>query len=547
MTRRGSRFSVLGSRFRFGFRFGSGFGAALAVAFCGYSGSVRAAAAQRGLTAAPQILRVYDAIFDARFGDVPATLNDACGPGGPQGAPGSSKSGPAPPEACQVLDALALWWQIQVDPLDTRLDAGFQRRVDAAVAATEAWTAREPERAEAWFYRGGAYGARVQWRVLRGERLAAARDGKRIKDALERALALDPDLHDAWFGIGLYHYYADVAPAAAKVLRWLLLLPGGDRRQGLQEMLRARNSGGLLRSEADYQLHVLYLWYEQQPERANELLLGLQQRHPSNPHFPQLVAQIQDVYLHDLTASLRSWRALADAARSRTVTQPDRALAYARLGMALQLDRLFESDLAIEQLRALVAARPVAPWGALAQAYLQLGLALDRMGDRAEALTAYRSAMAARSEADPLGIAGPARAGLRDGPSPQTAQAYRLSLEGWRALERGNLADATRAIGQSLALRSVDPVTRYRQARLLLAQKDDAAALATLETLARARASVPPTIYASACVDAARLHEQRGARPRAVELYRTAQGVFGADRQTQDEARRALARLAATR
>ena len=46
--------------------------------------------------------------------------------------------------------------------------------------------------------------------------LGAARDGKRIKDSLERALALDPRLQEAYFGIGLYHYYADVAPTAAK-------------------------------------------------------------------------------------------------------------------------------------------------------------------------------------------------------------------------------------------------------------------------------------------------------------------------------------------
>ena len=52
------------------------------------------------------------------------------------------------------------------------------------------------------------------------------------------ALALEPQLDDAWFGIGLYHYYADVAPAALKLLRMLLLLPGGDRNQGLAEMLR---------------------------------------------------------------------------------------------------------------------------------------------------------------------------------------------------------------------------------------------------------------------------------------------------------------------
>ena len=76
--------------------------------------------------------------------------------------------------------------------------------------------------------------------MLRGEQLAAARDGKRIKDALERALALDPALQDAYFGIGLYHYYADVAPAAFKMLRWLLLLPGGDRARGAARRCCAR-------------------------------------------------------------------------------------------------------------------------------------------------------------------------------------------------------------------------------------------------------------------------------------------------------------------
>ena len=68
----------------------------------------------------------------------------------------------------------------------------------------------------------------------------AARDGKRIKDALERALALDPALDDAKFGIGLYHYYADIAPAALRLLRWLLLLPGGDRADGLRQIEEAR-------------------------------------------------------------------------------------------------------------------------------------------------------------------------------------------------------------------------------------------------------------------------------------------------------------------
>ena len=483
----------------------------------------------RGFTGPAQLARIYDTIFDAQFDQVQTELEKACPP--------------APAEVCRVLDAVALWWQIQLNPLDVSRDKEFLQRINYAVAGAETWTTREPQRAEAWFYLGGAYGARVQWRVLRGERLAAARDGKRIKDTFERALALDPEMRDAWFGIGLYHYYADVAPAAAKVLRWLLFLPGGDRVKGLQEMLRARNEGALLRSEADYQLHVLYLWYENDPPRAIELLEGLRRRHPSNPHFLQLIAEIQDTYQHDLTASLRSWRELYEAARHHQVALEHMAETRARLGMALQLDRLFETDLAIEHLRALIASTPVAPFGAAAQAHVQLGAALNRMGRHEDALAAYQGALALITDDDPLRIEERARLGMRQKPDPQAGTAYRLSIEGWRALERGDLAAADRAIEQALVLQPRDPVSRYRQARLLQARRDEAGALRVLEAIASARGATPPTIYALACVDAARLLEQRD-RTRAIELYRAARSVFGADQRTKDAAQRALTRLA---
>ena len=487
----------------------------------------------RGLTGAAQLARVYDAIFDARFEQAGLELAKTCPP--------------VPEEICEVLHAISLSWRIQLDPNNLSLDPDFHEAVDTAIEDAEGWAQREPQRAEAWFYLGAAYGARVQWRVLRGERLAAARDGKRIKDALERALAIDPDMHDAWFGIGLYHYYADVAPAAAKVLRWLLFLPGGDRVKGLQEMLRARDEGTLMRSEADYQLHVVYLWYEDKPVRALELLEALRLRHAENPHFRERIAEIEDVYLHDLTASLRSWRALFDAARQHKVAFPEMAETRARLGMALQLDRLFETDVAIDHLRAVIADNPAAPWGAVAQAHVQLGAALDRIGHRQEAFSAYQAGLAAIAGDDPLKLRDRARAGLKRGPDARTALAYRLSLEGWRALEKGDVAAASEAIDQSLSLNPRDPVTRYRQARLLQARKEDAAALAVLESMVAERSSTPPTIYAFACVDAARMLEHRGSGGRAIELYRIARDVFGADRRTKDAADRALTRLSPTR
>ncbi|HEY3045140.1 MAG TPA: hypothetical protein VGJ39_14000 [Vicinamibacterales bacterium] len=279
--------------------------------------------ASAALTEAPRLAAIYDTILDARFDQVDAQLKQACPP--------------APEGACEALRVVSLWWQIQIDPGSRLLDRQFAELAASTITANEAWTRREPQRAEAWFYLAGAYAPRVQWRVLRGERLGAARDANRIRAALERALQLDPALNDAYFGIGLYHYYADVAPTGAKILRWLLFLPGGDRVMGLREMLQARDKGALLRGEADFQLHIVYLWYERKTSEALNLLERLDARYPHNPLFLQLIAEIRDAYLHDHVASAAAWRALVARAQSGSVYLSRTIEARAREGLEREL------------------------------------------------------------------------------------------------------------------------------------------------------------------------------------------------------------------
>ena len=475
------------------------------------------------------LARAYDFILDARFDQVDAELHRACGP--------------APPEACDVLSATALWWRILIDPLNRSLDDEFSTAVDRAIRTTEDWTERAPDDAEAWFYLGGAYAARVQWRVLREERVAAARDGKRIKQALERSIELSPGLEDAYFGIGLYQYYADVAPAAAKVLRFFLMLPGGDKTEGLAQMLRARNGGRLLQGEADYQLHLIYLWYEHQPARALDLLRGLQKHYPGNPSFLALIADIQDTYLHDVTASLDSWRALLELAREQRVNLSALAETQARLGAARQLEVLQQTDHAIELLEGVVSRRSQAPYSALAQAYLRLGEANDRLGSRAAAMAAYRNAAQAAPADDPYEVRDRAAELLRRAPNARTAEAYRLSLEGWRRLEDDDIPAAAAALEKSLGLNVQDPVANYRFGRVLEARRDDPGALAHFEIAIRNARSCPAPILAMAHLEAARLHERAGRRADAIATYRTVTTLFGAAEETRNAATRALARL----
>ena len=278
--------------------------------------------AERGITAATEVARAYDLVLDADVDQLQKSLPSLCPP--------------APRVACLGLAALSLWWQIQLEPESRQLDATFLASANAAITEAERWAAEEPTRAEAWFYVGAAYGARAQFRVHRRERVAAARDGKRIKEALERALALDPSMHDAEFGIGMYRYYAGVAPAIFRFLRIFLLLPGGDRAGGLAQLERASREGVLVRGEAQFQIHVLYLWYEKKWPEALAIIRSLHVRYPHNPLFRQIEAEILDVYFHDPAASLKASEQLLALAQSRSVFRPDVAERVARRNIAKQ-------------------------------------------------------------------------------------------------------------------------------------------------------------------------------------------------------------------
>ena len=313
-----------------------------------------AAAAQGGITAAPTVARAYDLILDADFDGLAKALPQTCPP--------------APQVACLGLEALSVWWQIQLDPESTALDTRFLTKVNAAIAEAERMTDAAPESAEAWFYLGAAYGVRAQFRVHRRERLAAARDGKRIKESLERALAIDPSMHDAEFGIGMYRYYADIAPAMFRFLRFLLSLPGGDREDGLRQLERAATQGLLVRGEAQFQIHVLYLWYEKKWPEALDIIRDLQARYPRNPLLRQIEAEILDKYFHDPAASLKASEQLLALAQTGAVHHAALAEVVARLNIARQLIALKQTERAAGELDRLIASQPRAPIDAITRA-----------------------------------------------------------------------------------------------------------------------------------------------------------------------------------
>src|SRR3954468_6203925 len=100
-------------------------------------------------------------------------------------------------------------------------------------------------------------------------------------------------------------------------------------------------------------------------------------------------------------------------------------------------------------------------------------------------------------------------------PDASRAEAYRLSLEGFRKLERSDVSGAEALLARSVTLDPNDGVARYRYGRALLSKKNDAAALEQFEHAIRRARECPAPIAAAAYLEAARVHERLAHREQA--------------------------------
>jgi tetratricopeptide (TPR) repeat protein len=130
---------------------------------------------------------------------------------------------------------------------------------------------------------GDAFYARLYG--LRNETKPAARYGVRARERLIRAQALDPNLADADFGLGLYNYYADTLSSITKMLGFFMGIPGGNKKEGIRQLNHAISDGKLTPVEARFYLALCLHNYDQKYEQALELSAPLEEEYPTNPIF----------------------------------------------------------------------------------------------------------------------------------------------------------------------------------------------------------------------------------------------------------------------
>ena len=207
-----------------------------------------------------------------------------------------------------LLEADANWWKIQLteanlidpegfEPLSeatTSYDGDFWRLDELAVWKAEARIKAHQDEARSYCYEGLAYALRARLEAFRYHALATALAGKKCRNLSLAALKLDPNLNDAYFGVGLYNYLVDTLPTYVKMLRFLILLPGGNRLDGLRQIQQAMEKGQLVTGEAKYHLAQNYSRpMDRQFARSQELLRQMEQQYPHNPLWKLLAGSIE--------------------------------------------------------------------------------------------------------------------------------------------------------------------------------------------------------------------------------------------------------------
>jgi tetratricopeptide (TPR) repeat protein len=196
-----------------------------------------------------------------------------------------------------LLEAEALWWKIWCTSTEFKYgmsDARHRPKFEAdqryfQLAAKASSLAesqiKQHETAEMQFYAGMADATVARLYGLRGENRNTARSGVRGREHLLRAKTLDPSLADADMGLGLYNYYVDTLSAMARVLRFLMGIPGGSKQDGVRQLEHAIAEGALTSELARFYLAMNLHRYDQQYEKALTVIGPLAEKYSANPIF----------------------------------------------------------------------------------------------------------------------------------------------------------------------------------------------------------------------------------------------------------------------
>ncbi len=215
--------------------------------------------------------------------------------------------------------AMTQWWRILSNFNDESQDERFYDMLENVIDMCDKRLEKNPDDIAALFFEGGSLGFRGRLRANRGNWFGAARDGIGALPIVQKAFELDPQNDDVLLGIGIYNYYADIIPREYPIVKpFMVFLPSGDRKKGIEQLERAALKARYARTEARYFLMQNYFLYEKEFGKALALSQQLHADYPRNPLFHRYLGRCY-VSLGNWDGAYRIFSEVLDRATRRQV------------------------------------------------------------------------------------------------------------------------------------------------------------------------------------------------------------------------------------
>ncbi|HKV05559.1 MAG TPA: hypothetical protein VJO53_10685 [Candidatus Acidoferrales bacterium] len=259
----------------------------LLVASCLAAPAVRAG----NIVLSPEAARALDQIYE---GDPDAAIATARG---------IERAQPESPVG-YLLEAEAGWWRIYCAACDVKWgmvdawrrgktpeDISYLALAEKAIELSRTQLAKS-DTAEMHLYAGLGYALKARLYGLRDEKRNIARAGVAARAECLRALQLDPEMADATAGLGIYNYYVDTLSSVAKLLRFFMGIPGGNKQEGIRQMKVGIERGEFLAVDSRFYLARNLRTFDERYEEALSIAEPLVARYPRNPVFQLLAGNL---------------------------------------------------------------------------------------------------------------------------------------------------------------------------------------------------------------------------------------------------------------
>jgi hypothetical protein len=194
----------------------------------------------------------------------------------------------APQDPAGRFFLAALYHAQMIDYESNFREKDLYQNVKAAKKFARERIEKNEKDAWAYFILGNSYGVKAVYNAKKGKWWSALNEGLSAKSALKKAVKLNPELYDAYVGLGSYHYWASVKTRAL----WWLPFIGDHRQKGISQTKLAHEKSIFSSAAAASGLIWMYI-VEKQYDLAIDLARKMQSDYPQGKSFLWPLAQAQ--------------------------------------------------------------------------------------------------------------------------------------------------------------------------------------------------------------------------------------------------------------